>query len=344
MEAVLARHLFAGSFSFLLGFYVVPLVMKIARRYNVLDVPDGNIKCHKAPTPYLGGIAVYVAFIATLALAYPFENKILWLLLGSTCLLFVGLVDDLHVLKPGQKFFGQVFAVLCFLKGGVALKTVFFSSFFNMACSAFWMLSIINAFNLIDVMDGLSSLVALVAASSFLCIALMFQLYSISLLLLAFIGAFLAFFLYNKPPAKIYLGDAGAMFAGGFLSAIPLLFPWSAQSLDAYYTPVVILAIPIIEICSLIVIRTRLGIPFYRGSPHHFAIYLQNKGWRKYHVLFFSLIMGLVFSTIAFLFLFKIIALEAIMLLLGATFLSWCLIVFYHPKYKTEQQPTRTLN
>lgn len=344
MEAVFVRHLFAGSFSFLLGFYLIPLVMKIASRYNILDLPDGNIKCHKAPTPYLGGIAVYVAFVATLALAYPFENKILWLLLGTTCLLFVGLVDDLHVLRPGQKFLGQIFAVLCFLKGGVALKTTFFSSFFNMTCSAFWMLSIINAFNLIDVMDGLSSLVAIVAASSFLCIALMFQLYSISLLLLAFIGAFSAFYLFNKPPAKIYLGDAGAMFAGGFLSAIPLLFPWSAQSIDAYYTPAIILAIPIIEICSLITIRTWLGIPFYRGSPHHFAIYLQNKGWSKYHVLAFSLIMGLIFSVISFLFLLKFIALGVLILLLGTTFLSWCFIVFYHPKYRREQQPTRTLN
>ena len=153
--------------SLLLGYSLVPMIARAAYRLRILDRPDGSIKTHEAPIPYLGGVAVYGVFIMTLALFYPFKNMVLWLLLGSTILLFVGLIDDLAVLKPGQKFAGQLFAVLCFLKGGFWLKTAFFSSFFNFFLSGLWMLSIINAFNLIDVMDGLSSLVALIVAGSF---------------------------------------------------------------------------------------------------------------------------------------------------------------------------------
>lgn len=79
-----------------------------------MDAPDGRLKHQRTPIPYLGGLAIFMSFITTLGLCYPFENQMMWLLLGTTLLLFVGLIDDLKVLRPGQKFFGQFVAVLCF--------------------------------------------------------------------------------------------------------------------------------------------------------------------------------------------------------------------------------------
>ena len=329
MQALIFRHAFSIVFSFLLVYYLIPLLVRSARQLGFLDQPDGKIKVHKTPIPFFGGLAIYCGFIATLGLAYPFANHILWLLLGSTLLLFLGLIDDLKVLKPGQKFFGQIFAVLCFLKGGFSLKTVFFSSGLNLFLSAFWMLSVINAFNLVDVMDGLSSVIALIAATSFFVIALLFGQHEVSLLLATFIGALLAFFWYNKPAAKIYLGDAGSMFLGGFLSALPLLLKWSAFSFDAYYAPAIILGVPLVEVFFLIIIRTRLGIPFYKGSPHHFCIYLQNKGWSKWKVLGFTALMGMMLSGIAFLYLFQKISFLGL-IVSGALFLAlWSYCVFF---------------
>lgn len=326
--SLIIRHVFSFLFSFLTAFYLLPLIASAARRLRFLDEPNGTIKVHQAPVPYLGGLAVYIPFVATLGLVYPFKNIILWLLLGISLLLFIGLIDDLKVLKPGQKFFGQVVAVLCFLKGGLSLKTVFFSSALNIFLSGFWMLSVINAFNLVDVMDGLSSLIAIVAATSFFVVALFFKQYAYSMLLLAFLGPLLAFFLHNKPPAKIYLGDAGAMFIGGFLAAMPLLFPWSYQFLDAYYVPAIILGIPLLEVSFLVVIRTWLGIPFFRGSPHHFCIYLRNKGWSKEMVLVFTGVMGSILSVCALLFLSKLITLPWLVVA-GVVFLSvWTFIIF----------------
>lgn len=328
MNFVFIRHVFSLGFSFFLSFYIIPKLIESSRKLGIMDVPDGKIKCHQAPIPYLGGVAIYLSFIATLCITYPFENKIVWLLLGVTLLLLIGLIDDLRVLTPARKFFGQMIATLCFLKGGFYLKTEFFSSFLNFFISGFWMLSVINAFNLVDVMDGLSSLIAIVASVSFLIIALMFKQYSVSLLLTAFIGAVGAFFIYNKPPAKIYMGDAGSMFLGGFLAAVPLLFSWSRYSFDAYYAPVIILAVPLLEIFFLVVVRTYIGIPFYKGSPHHFSIYLIKKGWTKLNVLIFAFIMCVLFSLTSFIFLFKKINFYELIFILLCLGLGWCYFVF----------------
>jgi len=328
MQALVFRHCFALSFSFIAAYISIPYLIRAAGKMGFMDTPDGKIKVHEIPIPHLGGVAIFGSFIASIALSYPFQNVILWLLLGCTLLLLIGLIDDLRVLSPLRKFLGQVIAVLCFLKGGFALKSTFFSSQINLFLSAFWMLGVINAFNLIDVMDGLSSVVALVCAGTFFLIALLFKQYAVTLLLLTFIGAVSAFLFHNKPPARIYLGDAGSMFVGGFLSAVPMLFNWSTYSFDAYYAPVIILAIPLIEVSSLMVIRTWKGIPFYQGSPHHFSLYLLNKGWSKRNVLWFTIAMGSYLSGSALLFLGKVIA-EQGLLLAGLLFsVIWYYVVF----------------
>lgn len=328
VKAIIIRHLFSFIFPFLLTIYLVPKMIQTAFKFNVLDIPDGKVKKHKKAIPYLGGISIYIPFIATLSIAYPFENHILWLLLGTTFLLFIGLIDDLKILKPIQKLFGQFIAVLCFLKGGFSLKTIFFSDIFNIFISAFWMLLVINAFNLVDVMDGLASVLALIASFSFFFIAILLKRYEISILLLAFLAPILGFLFYNKSPAKIYLGDSGSLFIGGFLAAIPLLFPWSKLSFEAYYTPVVILGVPLLEVFFLIIIRTWIGIPFYRGSPHHFSIYLRKKNWSITKVLFFSAFFSILLSVVAILFLFNFISFWDLFFLGILFLLAWIFIVF----------------
>ncbi len=329
MSVLALQHLFCFGASLIFSLILTPFIIAAALKRKVVDVPDGSLKQHDQPVPYLGGVVVYISFMIPLALAYPCENKVLWMLLGSTLLLFVGLIDDLLVLSAGQKFIGQIIAVICFLRGGFALKSVFFSSTANLFFSAFWMLSVINAFNLIDIMDGLSTITALVASFVFLLIAFFLKEYTVSLLMISFFAALLGFLMYNKPPAKIYLGDAGALFIGGVLSAIPMLLPWSSCSFDAYYTPAVVLAIPLIEVASLIIIRSYLGIPFYHGSPHHFALYLRRRGWSVWSILTFVIIKGLMLGIIAGLFLFGYLNLVGLALSLAGFLLAWCCIVFY---------------
>lgn len=328
MKNIVARHIFCLVFPVLFALYIFPLLIKIAIKFNILDTPDGSVKVHKQPVPYLGGVGLYIPFIATLAIAYPFENQVLWLLLGITFLLFVGLVDDLKALVPLQKFAGQIIAVLCFLKGGYSLKNIFFSDIVNIFISGFWMLSIINAFNLIDVMDGLTATVSIMAGMSFFLVALYLKQYAISILIASFISPVIIFFYYNKKPAKIYLGDAGSLYIGGFFAAIPQLINWSHIDYLAYYTTVVILAIPVLEISFLVLIRTLKRIPFYRPTPDHFALYLKRKGWGINKILKFIVLVSLLLLLISFLFLLKIISFK-ILIVLGLIFLIfWVLIIF----------------
>ncbi|MFA5305824.1 MAG: MraY family glycosyltransferase [Candidatus Babeliales bacterium] len=353
MYAVEIRHIFALFFSFLLGLYIVPIVIKAAKKIGFVDRPDGRLKRHKEPTPYLGGLAIFIAFITTLGLCYPFENQMLWFLFGTTLLLFVGLIDDLKVLRPAQKFFGQFIAVLCFLKGEFSLKNAFFSSPVNIFWSSFWMLSVINAFNLVDVMDGLCGTLGLISSITLCGIAYAMGKYTTSLLLAAFIGAVGAFLVYNKPPAKIYLGDAGSLFVGGCLAAMPLLFDWDKTLfiwkfngflnviylyikplLEMFFVPCLILWVPLVEGLGLFIIRTRLKMPFYYGSPHHFSIYLRKKGWSCANVLVFAAAVSTLMSALATLFLYRLITLTWLMIWSILVVIGWVIMIFGFTKNK----------
>ena len=298
----------------------MPLFSSLAKRLQFIDVPDGVLKQQKSPVPYLGGVALYCGFLASLALTFPLNDKVLFLLIGSTLLLFIGLIDDLVVLKPYQKFFGILIAVFCYIKAGLYLKERFFYNYWNIGLSLFWMLSIINAFNLVDVMDGLATTLAVGATISFLIISLLFGHYSLSILLAAFLGSLLGFLWYNRPPATIYLGDAGSLFIGGVLAAVPFLFDWSEHKSYGHIIPVILLAIPSLEVASLMIIRFYKGIPFYAGSPDHFSMLLQKKGWGKEMILAYSFVLSAVLLTASLAFLYNLVDIVGLVIM-GALFI-----------------------
>jgi len=345
MQFILMRHIGAFFGALALGIYLVPVMIHAAQKLHIFDVPDGKIKNHSAPVPYLGGVAIYIAFIIVLALIFPLEAHLLWFVLGITLLLFIGLIDDFKVLTPLQKLGGQFIAVACFLKGGFALKSRFFGGYINIIASAFWMLSVINAFNLVDVMDGLAGVLALITASSFLIIAIVVKQYMLSLFLTTLLGALCAFLWYNRPSARIYLGDAGSLFVGGFIAATPLLIHWT-EVLNWYHSlplvasgsvlletgvsalvPVLLVGVPLLEVVSLIVIRKWKGLPFYSGSPHHFALYLRRKGWSVYKVLLFAGAFAGILSSLALLFLFGVISFSSLSWVLGFFLVGWMITI-----------------
>lgn len=296
------KQIFAGIFSFFITFYLIPIFCSLAAKLGIMDVPDGSVKRHASATPYLGGVAVYMGFISALALTYPFENQNFLFMVGVTILLFIGLVDDLLVMSPQQKFFGQLIAAFCFLKAGLYLKEHFFYKIWTIPVSLFWILSITNAFNLIDVMDGLATLTAFCVTLMFLAFALFSGQGSLVILLSAFLGALGAFFYFNKPPAKIYLGDAGALFIGGFLATIPFFLGWSTYNWYGFFTPTIILAVPSLEMCGLIMLRLLKGHSPFKASPDHFSLLLLAKGWSKNQVLLFVAIFHILLFALAVLF------------------------------------------
>jgi UDP-GlcNAc:undecaprenyl-phosphate GlcNAc-1-phosphate transferase len=203
------------------------------------------------------------------------------------------------VLSPGQKFFGQALSVLCYIKAGFYMKGLFFSNAWNIGISAFWFMLLINAFNLVDVMDGLATTLACAIVCSYIVAAVFLGQYELVLLLAAFAGSLLGFFVFNRPPARVYLGDAGSLFLGGFLASIPFALSWSEYNIAGYLVPLIICAIPLLECGTLILVRSYKHIPFYLGSPDHFSIFLQAKGWHKNTILVYSFVLSLFCGALA---------------------------------------------
>lgn len=320
---------FSLIISFLLTLYLVPWFCSVAKKLKVLDVPDGSIKQHEKPIPYLGGLAIYVGFVASLAIVFPFDNKVTMLLLGSSLLLFVGLIDDILRIKPYQKFFWQLVAAFCFLRSGLYLKESFFlTNIWKIPISLLWILTIINAFNLVDVMDGLATTLACCATLTLLSIAILFGQGNLALLLSCFLGALFAFLYYNRPPASIYLGDAGSLFIGGFLATIPFLFNWGSHNSYGFITPIIALAIPLLEITSLVLVRSYKKIPFYYGSPDHFSIYLQQNGWSKYEILGFILAISVLLFILCLLLALNKINLIFLSLILSILLMFWVISIW----------------
>jgi UDP-GlcNAc:undecaprenyl-phosphate GlcNAc-1-phosphate transferase len=176
-------------------------------------------------------------------------------------------------------------------------------------------------------MDGLATTVALGCAFSYLVIAYLFQQDQVILLLIAFIGSLLAFLWYNKPRAKIYLGDAGSLFVGGFFSALPFFFPWSRFHTLAFLTPVIVLAIPLFEISSLICIRSWKKIPFYRGSPDHFCHYFQRLNWSIPWILMSVATLNIAMLGLSFAFLFNLVSFATLLIVATTFFATWLMSV-----------------
>ena len=118
-------YFFSFFLSFFFSLYITPKVRNVALRLNIVDMPDKGLKCQEAPVPYMGGMAVFISFLITLALTYKFSQEVLALLLGGSIVLVIGIIDDLKVLTPGLKLIGQCLAILTLMKAGIRIRLIF---------------------------------------------------------------------------------------------------------------------------------------------------------------------------------------------------------------------------
>jgi len=262
----------------LLAHYLTPLLRQAAIRFGIVDRPDGKLKTHRSPVPYLGGIAIYLSFLLSLAFTAEFQREVLGILLAGSIVVLLGLIDDLGVLSPSVKLAGQVVAVLTLMKAGVTIKLTFLSPWAALPLSFLWLLAVTNAFNLIDIMDGLAAGVGLISCLVLLGVAIGEARGTVVTLLAALAGSLLGFLRYNLEPARIYMGDTGSLFVGLTLAALAMNNSYTSRNLAASLSPVVILGVPIFDMLFVMFIRWRRGIPVMRGSPDHFALRLRK--WR----------------------------------------------------------------
>jgi UDP-GlcNAc:undecaprenyl-phosphate GlcNAc-1-phosphate transferase len=262
----------------LLALYGVPIARRAALKYGIVDAPDGRLKHQQEPVPYFGGLAIYLAFLMSLAFTFEFRHDVLGIILGGTIVVMLGLIDDFGVLIPATKLAGQLLAVFVLIKSGIRIEIAALPDWLDLVLTVFWMVGLINAFNLLDIMDGLSAGVGAVSAMCLLVVALLQGDQTIAFMLSALIGSLLGFLRYNWRPAKIYMGDTGAMFIGLLLGAMTMIEKYPSDHPLSLLTPVFILGIPIFDTLFVMFIRYRRGLPVFWGSPDHIAIRLRHWG------------------------------------------------------------------
>ncbi|HWA97146.1 MAG TPA: MraY family glycosyltransferase [Pirellulales bacterium] len=281
------------------------LVRSAARRYGITDDPDGLRKTQAEPVPLWGGIAVFTSFCCMGAVAWTFATdrteSLDWLaamVLVSTSLIFIlGLVDDSFELRGRTKLACQIAATL-----PVAVSVHWFDrvallgnelqlGLLAWPLSLLWLVGCINAMNLLDGMDGNASVVTMVASAAIAAIAYHHAHPSVSLLAMILAGAVLGFFVFNRPPATIYLGDSGSTVMGLLLAVLCMEAAAVSAGTLRLAVPTVVMAIPLLD-TSLAVLRRRLtGRRFDCADRGHIHHRLLERGMHKWQAL--ALITGL---------------------------------------------------
>jgi UDP-GlcNAc:undecaprenyl-phosphate GlcNAc-1-phosphate transferase len=209
-------------------------------------------------------------------LVFEFNRDVLGILLAGSIIIILGLIDDFGVLTPKIKLFGQAISALVLIKSGIYIKLAFLPLVVAIPLSFIWLIAIMNAFNIIDIMDGLSTGVALIAALFLFVVAVINERFLIAILTSILGGSLLGFLKYNFEPAKIYLGDSGSMFIGLILGALAMIGSYTIKNNVACIAPIIILGVPIFDTILVSYIRHRRGMSILKGSPDHFALRLRK--------------------------------------------------------------------
>lgn len=261
-----------------LSLYGVPLARRAALKFGIVDRPDGRLKRQHEPVPYLGGLAIYVSFLMSLALTFEFRHEVLGIVLGGTIIVMLGLIDDFGVLTPWTKLSGQLLAVFVLIKSGIHIQIAALPEWLDLVLTVWWMVGLINAFNLLDIMDGLAAGIGAIAAGFLAMLAIADGDQAIAVMLLALAGSLIGFLRYNWHPASIYMGDTGAMFIGLMLGALSMIGRYPGTHALSLLTPLFILGVPIFDTLFVMYIRYLRGLPVFLGSPDHIAIRLRHWG------------------------------------------------------------------
>ncbi len=286
MNAEMIQLIFIFLLGLGLSLYLTPLMAEAARRLGLVARPDGKLRTQKEPVPYMGGIAVYLAFLLALVFGFGFEKQVIGMLLAGTIILLVGLIDDFGVMTPWMKIFGQLVAIIALLKSGIHLDIQAILSveplpdfpMLSYALSALWLLTLMNAFNFLDIEDGLCGGVAFCSGMGLLIVAIVNHNPVIAVLTAALLAAVLGFLYHNFYPAKIYLGDAGSLFLGLMLGALAMIGSYTEHSVMGLFAPALILAVPLFEITFTSFARLLKGKPIMHGSPDHMIKRLKKIG------------------------------------------------------------------
>lgn len=277
----IARGILSLICAFLVSYSVLPFVSKLAWKIGAVDIPDGKRRMHSEVIPRMGGLAIFIAYVVTAAIFVKFELELLFVFLGACLIVAIGIVDDRYQIKAWQKLLGQIVAAVVAAIGGPQMETVHVGGkvielgVFSIPITVIWIVVLINAVNLIDGLDGLSCGISTISAFALLFVALRHSDGQTALMILALCGACLGFLPSNTFPAKIFMGDTGAMFIGYMMGVLSVRGMFKLHALVSFVVPLFIFAIPLFDTCFAFFRRLLTGKnPFKadRGHIHHILV------------------------------------------------------------------------
>jgi UDP-GlcNAc:undecaprenyl-phosphate GlcNAc-1-phosphate transferase len=283
---------------------------RLALKLNLLDVPLSDVKTHKTPTPYLGGIAVFIAFTLTLvALRFTTHfptgtlRALRGILAGGGIMLLLGLLDDVLPKTFGyrSKFIVQAIAGVILIFYGVKIKFIH-PEWFGIFITLLWCLAIINSFNIIDIMDGLCAGICFIASLALFFIGLIGEEIYVNFASIVLAGACLGFLPFNlSKKYKIFLGDAGSLSIGFIVAACSMGTSYTKFNQIGLLAPLLILGVPLFDTIFVSYQRIKKGRSPFLGSKDHFALRLGKIGLSKSKVLLLSYLACFILSFLAFL-------------------------------------------
>lgn len=298
MENILSYILYlviAMVCAFCISATLTPIVRVLAFKFKVTDVPKDNRRMHKKEMPLMGGLAIYFAFVVTTLVfcsTFGIDMKIVGLLLGATLIVITGIIDDKYEMSALLKFLMQIASGLIAYFSGITIQQVeLFGKIIDFErlgidglVTVIWIVALTNAINLIDGLDGLSCGVSTISSFTLL-ISLSHSPTPFSVILMIGIlaGSCLGFLPFNFNPARIFMGDTGALFLGYSMSVLSIMGCFKFNALVSFWVPFLIFALPLMDTAFAFIRRILTGkSPFAadRGHVHHRLI---DKGFDQRH-------------------------------------------------------------
>jgi UDP-GlcNAc:undecaprenyl-phosphate GlcNAc-1-phosphate transferase len=293
------------------AFVITPLFRNIARRFKIMDYPGGR-KLQANPVAYLGGLAIVTPItlgsflLIFTSFSIDLKQQLYFgLILPALVIAIVGLLDDIYQLPPWPRFISQsavgvITSFILYLSG--AGVEIFDNQFLNSSATILWVVTIINALNFIDNMDGLATCISIVASLALFTLSYLNNQYLVAALSLAIFASCLGFLFWNKKPASIYLGDAGSIYLGFLLAAISIRVDLDNDSAPIRAVVLIlILAIPVIDTTQVVVSRIIKGKSPFQGGRDHISHLLLNRGLSQRAVLFILTSSATLFAIVAIL-------------------------------------------
>ena len=304
-----------------------PVLIRVAAHLRLVDLPGSQPhKRHGRPTPLVGGLTLGVAVsLAYVILRPAMDRNVVGILVGAVAMLGWGLVDDRVTLPPLVKLLGQAATCAILLAFGVQVHATRVP-WLDVSLTVLWVIGLVNAFNFVDSMDGLALGLGSLAAAFFMLVMVDSGQPELAALAAVLLGAGAGAFFFNAAPARMFLGDSGAQVLGFLLAGLGIAYTPAQAGLPqalTWFTPILVLGVPIFDTVLVVVSRLRRGRPVYRGGQDHTYHRLVALGLDPTRSVLLMQLAALTLGLIAF------IALDATILLanvlFGAIVLAGCI-------------------